>query len=417
MKKDILTYFVGKLLPMLVNLSFVILGVRYLGKVEYGKFSLIYSSLFTFFMLCFGWIQQGILRFNTKESFSKQKSAFFFTISFWMSILLMLIMIFSSVIYFKVNFLLSILIGGSAFLFTQLFYFLTIYQSNINSKLYALTESSFYMMWFAVSSVFIMLSFYNFWIGFVALFISLLSVISILYLKNISELKLISILVLFNEHQQELKKMLSYGLPIALWLFLSSAFNFADRFIIEKNYGYGDAGLYSTVYDLFFKLATFVCMPFLLSNHSRVVNEWNEKRYSVSWSIIKTSLILEIGLMIISMIVIFFLGEWALTFLTNIKLQNFNSIALPILAASFIWQIGMFVHKPLELYFKQWYLILAVSFSLMVNVSLNILFIPNYKFQAASFSTLIGTLVYVILVSLIIFWKKFHKLSTVENKV
>ncbi|MFM2226350.1 MAG: hypothetical protein RJA07_2552 [Bacteroidota bacterium] len=416
MKKDILIYFIGKLLPMLVNLSVVVLGVRYLGKAEYGQFSLIYSSLFTFFMLCFGWVQQGILRFYTEQNFSKSKTDFFFSVSFWMSVLLMLLMILITLLYFKLPILISILIGSTSFLFTMLFYFLAVYQSKIDSKKYALTESAFYVLWFVFSALLITFSIKNYWLGFVAMFTALLIVVSFQIWINRDTIKILSIKFLLTTHSLEIKKLLSYGLPIAIWLFLSSTFNFADRFIIQHYYGYADAGIYSTVYDLFFKVATFACMPILLANHSRIVNEWNAGNVLKSWSVIKISILLEIVMMIFSTIFIYVIGGWALENLTNIKLDSFNYIALPILAASFIWQIGMFVHKPLELFFKQWYMIIAVVSSLLINVCFNLFFIPKYKFEAAAISTLIGTLVYVLIIIVIIYLKKYHKLSSVENK-
>ena len=63
MKKDVLIYFAGKIAPALVNLAIIILAVRFLGKAEYGKYSLVFYATMLLSTLSFGWIQQSILRF------------------------------------------------------------------------------------------------------------------------------------------------------------------------------------------------------------------------------------------------------------------------------------------------------------------------------------------------------------------
>ena len=63
MKKDVLIYFAGKIIPALANLAIIILAVRFLGKAEYGKYSLVFYATMLLSTLTFGWIQQSILRF------------------------------------------------------------------------------------------------------------------------------------------------------------------------------------------------------------------------------------------------------------------------------------------------------------------------------------------------------------------
>jgi O-antigen/teichoic acid export membrane protein len=79
-RKDIFTYFIGKLVPAFVNLVLIILVVRFLGEDEYGKFSLISYFALLIVQLCFTWIQQSMIRFLTiyKDNPAEILSRFFF---------------------------------------------------------------------------------------------------------------------------------------------------------------------------------------------------------------------------------------------------------------------------------------------------------------------------------------------------
>jgi O-antigen/teichoic acid export membrane protein len=103
-------------------------------------------------------------------------------------------------------------------------------------------------------------------------------------------------------------------------------------------------------------------------------------------------------MMIFAIIFVLFFGKFLFELVTKIQILNFYSIAIPIMLASFIWQIGMFIHKPLELNLKQWQMNIAIIISLGFNLILNLIFIPIYKFEAAAFITLGSTILYVIFV-------------------
>ena len=80
MKKDVIIYFIGKMIPALVNLAIIVLGVRFLGEEQYGKSSLIFSGVILISNFSFTWIQQSMVRFLSafKEQPSGSISRFFF---------------------------------------------------------------------------------------------------------------------------------------------------------------------------------------------------------------------------------------------------------------------------------------------------------------------------------------------------
>jgi O-antigen/teichoic acid export membrane protein len=102
--------------------------------------------------------------------------------------------------------------------------------------------------------------------------------------------------------------------------------------------------------------------------------------------------------MIVTLIGVLIIGRYLFETVTKIKLNNFYLTAIPILLASFIWQISLFVHKTLELGNRQIQMIIALFISLGFNILSNIIFIPKYAMIAASINTFVSTLIYVSIV-------------------
>ena len=63
MRKEILKYLAGRFIPAIVNVALVVLAVRFLGPVVYGKYSLLLYTALLAITLSFHWVQVSILRF------------------------------------------------------------------------------------------------------------------------------------------------------------------------------------------------------------------------------------------------------------------------------------------------------------------------------------------------------------------
>jgi O-antigen/teichoic acid export membrane protein len=315
-----------------------------------------------------------------------------------MAVVFALINLSISIFYFKLTILNALIISVDSFLFTFLYYYLSVFQASLKSKKFVLTESIFFVFWFLISAVFIYFSITKFWIGFIAMFISLVVIFAINFKKKEFIFTIYSLKTLKEKKSSELKLFLSFGFPISIWLFISNVFSYADRFFMEHFFGYAEAGVYATTYDLFFRIGNFVCMPILLSNHTRIVNAFNKNNNADAKNYIKKSIKLEFAIMILTLIGVLIIGKYLFELVTKIKLTNFYLTAIPILLASFIWQIAMFVHKTLELGNRQMQMIFALLISFGFNIISNIIFIPKYAMIAASINTFGSTLIYVSIV-------------------
>ena len=70
--RDSLYYSISKIVPGLIGVICVIFFFRWMGAVEYGKYSIIFSFTNLIAAFSFGWLNQSILRYRSNFNSSKK---------------------------------------------------------------------------------------------------------------------------------------------------------------------------------------------------------------------------------------------------------------------------------------------------------------------------------------------------------
>lgn len=191
------------------------------------------------------------------------------------------------------------------------------------------------------------------------------------------------------------RKSLQYGFLITSWLFISNLFNVVDRFIIRHYFDFEKVGVYSVVYDFIYRLTSFAAMPILLTLHPLIMKTWNESNKKGAMLLINKALFILSALMVAELIAYFIFGNWIFQTFFHLETNGLLILIVPLIISSVLWQAALFLHKPLELLFKQRQMIVGVVISLLSNILLNILFIPKFGFEAAAYTTLASTVIYI----------------------
>jgi O-antigen/teichoic acid export membrane protein len=396
--RNIVIYFIGKLAPAFSSLIIIYLGLHYLGKSEFGKYNLIFSSATIVSTFAIGWIQQSMLRFNSGDfntiDSQKQFAILTFIASFCGFICLLLIGFF----YFRLGIYDCLLVSLFTLVFCIFSVGLTGYQSRLESARYAISESFYYLVSIIVALILILV--YN-KIEFRVLFISMLIAGS----ATIALFQGKSVTAYFksnaNRSKDFFRKTFNYGFPVAFWLLISGMFNVADRFIIKEFIGFKDLGVYSSVYDVIYKVCSFLCMPILLSIHPAITKAWNENDKRSAKKLVKKALILELVIFGIAILVFLFLSNFIFNVIFGLNEEGLPSLVFPILLSAMLWQMALFIHKPLELMLLQRHMIVGVIISLVANILLNVILIPKYGYIIAAYTTLLSTVIYISYVILV----------------
>ncbi|MEI7662724.1 MAG: hypothetical protein WCK34_11015 [Bacteroidota bacterium] len=395
MKKEIIKYLIGRFIPAIVVVAVVILAIRFLGPVEYGKYSLLlYTALLTI-TLSFHWVQVSILRFmGGLPRESGEMTSRFFDLTLFSALFSTIIVILAGTLYFHLS--LQELVMVSLFAFLNHFYLFhqAILQAYHRSVRMAILEGVEHLL---IIIVLISGLFFFHWRSSLLLFGSLAAGLGgALIIRTIIREKgllMVDLTHLYWDSRFS-GKVIGFGYGVALWLFFSHLLMSADRFIIMEHLGYRDAGMYSALKDLLYKGVTFAILPIYISYQAKICDQWNAKHNDEAWKTIKEALSFEM-LILILVFIIFMVGKQML-FNDLLKIPDMDSwlVYLPLLISAFLWQAGLLIQRFLELTFKYGYILIAMGLTVLLNILLNLIFVPRYGLIASSLSLLVTTVFY-----------------------
>jgi O-antigen/teichoic acid export membrane protein len=408
MRKDILIYFTGKIIPAVVNLAIIILAVRFLGKSEYGKYSLVFYAAMLLSTLTIGWIQQSILRFLSAyptEQVLIINRFFFLTLISTLSAVI--IGIFICFFYFHLTWISTAVVSLFIFMYNLFVFHLTLNQTNKKSLRYAILEGTYNLLFIILFLVLVLVfNQHLFIVLFIAMVLSLV-LTEFLRITVLPEGKvgLDSKHIYFQSGFS--KKVFNFGFPITIWLFLSYFLNISDRFILKEFTSYEDVGTYAAIKDFMIKIATFTTIPILLTYHPTIVGKWNIDRKKEALKLMREGL--QYCFLIAVLVFVFFMIFQNLFYSRVLHLQVSHQllVSASLIGSTFLWQAAMLLHKPLELLLKPRLMLIGIIAALVVNTLANFVFVPKFGYPAAAVISLVSVLTYILVVFIFLF--RFRK--------
>jgi len=408
MKKDVLIYFAGKIVPALVNLTIIILAVRFLGKAEYGKYSLVFYAAMLLGTLTFGWIQQSILRFMSAypgEQVLIINRFYFLTLVSTLSAAI--VGLFLCIFYFHLVWRDTAVVIVYIFMYNVFLFHLTLNQTNRKSLRYAVLEGT-YNLFFIILFLLLVLVFNQHL--FIVLFIAMVSALLLTEFLRITVLPegragLDPSRIYF--HAGFSRKVFNFGFPITIWLFLSYFLNISDRFIIKEFTGYENVGTYSAIKDFIIKIATFTTIPILLAYHPMIVERWNANRKREAIRLIREGLNYCFLIAVVVFVFFMFFQNLFYTRILHLQVMRQVIVSAALIGSAFLWQAAMLLHKPLELLLKPRLMLVAIIAAMAVNALANLVFVPIYGYPAAAVVSLASVIIYIIVIFAFLF--RFRK--------
>ena len=200
--------------------------------------------------------------------------------------------------------------------------------------------------------------------------------------------------------------LIKTSLPLAAVLILSTLMSKTDMFILALYQPNFDVGIYSFAYKIFdflLIIPTFLTAsmyPILLSKTNSYEYDQTLKKYATI--LLAGSLLITPIIFFASPLLILLKGQYAL----SVAPLQILTTALPFFFLTALFQWEMIIKGQLKA------LIIMYCFGLILNLTLNIIFIPTYTYFAASVVTVIteGTIFLAMVIYLLIQKTKiFHK--------
>ena len=405
-------YFLGLISSGLISFITIPIIVKYYGIESYGTFSLVQNIILVLISFGGGWLNQCVLRFNDYSTNFKIAIFQFYILTFFP----LSLVCFCILMLMKVGILISIIGTITMSMGSLVALSIVFYQSRFNARksfyfdfirilIFALMVLTFNFVLYQIPSLLRLIL--SFFISYLVSFFFLLRLdfnffkISIdLFIKKINRDYFI---LLFKNN----KYLIHYGWPLTLWFTISSLLNVSDRYIIDYYLTDKELGTYSAIYDLLYKGISLLYAPILVAGFPIMTKKYNSGNKKGAFLFLKKLILFEVLIFIVIVITAYFLRDFFIERIVGIIVTGQTlELVLPIIFGAFIWQLAMLVHKPLEFELKTKKMLLFCFIALLVNVVLNIIFIPIYGIVFASYTTFLSALVYLMLCLIAIYSNK-----------
>jgi O-antigen/teichoic acid export membrane protein len=398
---DSLKYLPSVVLPALASVAGVALFTRIFAAGPFGEYSLVYAVVSTVHTILSGWLHQGILRYLPRyraEDRVEEFLAKFGALLVACTLVLVLVMVagypFRSVFggyarYYAVG----MVWVASGFVFFVLSHALqATFQPGAYSRYqvgYALGRLVLPVVYFyAVSPDIIGLM-----IGSAAAGVVLLwpMTVELGLVRGVKRWGLPFDLAL-------LKKLGSYGIPVAGTVLAVKVLDASDRFVIEYFRGAEEVGIYSANYTLVTMGVIFVATPLLSAAVPLIMDAWEsghrERIHRVISTFSRYYLLTSVPVVAFSTV---FARQIAALFLGESFRRGYTIIPW-VLFGVFLWNFAMYGHKGLKLREKTGVMFVLVAVCCVVNFLLNLVLVPKYGYNGAAVSTFVGYALYPVLV-------------------
>lgn len=160
-----------------------------------------------------------------------------------------------------------------------------------------------------------------------------------------------------------------FGFPVAVWLMLSAALIYSDRWILSARASSEAAAAYAVTYDVVAKGTGAVLAPLITALHPLIMKASNSGRHGVALSLVRKAGIYQatlLGPLILGGIV-FAVWGGRLFPAANTDLR----VVLVLIASGFLWQFALIAHKPYELAGRTLSMIGALCVALVLGASIS----------------------------------------------
>ncbi|WP_412491266.1 lipopolysaccharide biosynthesis protein [Vibrio fluvialis] len=376
--KDLVYYYLSKLLPGVCGFSFFIISYNLIGSESVGIFSYYFSLSLLFVTLGSTWIKQSMLRFfqelneNERNNISQWSFIFAFIVSLLFSIFLKILSIDSGQTSYFVVFILTF----SIFLQTIL---VTICQVEGGARKIAFAENIRGGL-FVVSPLIThsLNGSPNHLLFFVSL--SYLASAILLYAnRGISKLSV---------DKERLGIMFSYGWPMSIWLSLVMTIPYIDKQLLLLRSTEVMLGDYASLYELYTRVFGLIFAPLILYFHPLIMKVYSEDGLESARKLIKKAIVVEIIIFILMLMINETVGGQVIEFFFPGVDENVTCVISLLLAQGFIWQLAVLAHKEIETKRKTRLLMLLMAIIVIIYFSISYLFFTGnnvYLFPLTSF--------------------------------
>lgn len=411
--KDALTYIPSTLIPSFVSFASVFIFTRIFTPGDYGKYVLAISLIGMFDLLLSGWLQQATLRHRAKYVENNNTHLFNRNLMKILIIISFFVLSTSCILYFLLKSLInpyikiywsSIVLIITGLWFTNLYCILL---ADLKSRTYALLIIVNSILSFMFTIIWVLFIDRDISALIIGLFLSQLCLLGpLIFLSGIfgREVNTCQEQASHIKYERKLlnffKEVARYGFPLIGWLLGSFILTFSDRYMIQVFKGSAEVGIYAPNYNLVKNAFGLISAPMVLAAHTILMKSFTITDNDMQ-SVMQTIREFSRYYLDVAIPFAFFMAAYSKDIVNLFLGEEFREgyIIVPVILVGFLaWDLAVFGHKVLEIENRTATMLLYVVISAVINIVLNLIFIPWLGFLGAAITTTIGYLTYPIMV-------------------
>jgi len=398
--QDLAKYLPAQVAPAIVGLITIPILTRLFPPGEYGNYVLVLATVSVMTTIV-GWLSMAIIRFYPAYERDGRLQDIYSTVIIWLCIsVLSLALIFGSTLFivkkaFDDQLYHLMLVGIAVFVLNATFQVL---QNFLRAKRKAGLYSGFFV-WKSVAGLGIGIALVLlFGLGVEGLLWGSILAISFAF-PILWKVAIERQLVRGKTSIILTKEMAKYSFPLVVANLAAWILSLSDRYILELSRGAREVGIYSASYSISEKSILLLASLFLLSSGPISVIVWEKEGEQKSQDFISSVTRYYLLLCIPAVVGISILSRPIIEVFTGAGYRDgFRIMPFVALGGLFLglqqrFQAGFVFYK------KTHFIMIAIVVSGLVNVGLNLIFVPRYGYMAAAVTTLIG---YTVLLAIMV---------------
>jgi O-antigen/teichoic acid export membrane protein len=416
-QKHSLIYFLGRLIPGLINFSALAIYSRILTPEEYGIYALAFSTILLLNTIFYQWIRVSLLRLlpSCKNESEKRDLSAYLSVGFVISSFFALIAALCIYLFLYENMKFSKIIIPSLLLLWVYGIFeigLEFLRSNLKPKSYVFSYN--------LKSIIALLAGVSFCylnLGAVGLIYGLLVAILITILTNFNDFIKFFFYDLKRFKWSGFKSILSYGLPFTLTFGMTFIFNFSDRFFINYYLDENATGIYSIGYDFARQSLWVLFTSINLAAFPLAIRTFEKEGEAAAKDKFRSNLILLLLVLVPATSLLMGFAKPLSFIILGAKFSESVAQIIPLISFGtlFLGLKNFYFDQSFQISKKTSLQIVPVVAAAIINIIGNILFIPYFGIMGAVYSALASF--FIALVSGIIITNKTFKMPFPKKEV
>ena len=399
-------YFLSKGLPGIVSFLAILIYTRFLTPEEYGRYSLIISTVGILNIIFLQWFKFGVARFYPEYIEQKKQHVFLYFVRknlfIFLQCVTLSIILFSGVTLLFLNSDRAIIYAliGLILLFQSTFdIFMQLFISELRPNLFSIAN-------IAKSVITVSLGSFLLWKGFSyeAIIIGLLIGIGIAIIFSWRHLGLKQNEIIEYD-KSLLKNILTYSLPLIVSSCMSFVLTSSNRFVIQYYWGDTETGFFILGSDFADQTLGVLLAIVSTASFPIAMRIYAAEGKSIKFNEqMKNALLLLLGIALPAVVVFLTSYNDIINLFFGLKFRSVNPILIPIVAIS-TFMLGVksyFLDQVF--YFKretryQTFILIGTA---LLNFILNLVFVPKYGYIACAYVSLFSFLLATVATAIVV---------------